>query len=98
MGWAAGYIAKLKTGESVTFRPRGRSMEPIIRDGQEVTVDPLKPDDVIAVGDVVLCKVNGNEYLHLVKHRESDKFLIGNNKGRVNGMIGLGSIYGRWRR
>lgn len=98
MGWAAGYIAKLKAGESVTFRPHGRSMEPLIRDGQEVTVDPIKPGDVIAVGDVVLCKVNGNEYLHLVKHREPDKFLIGNNKGRVNGMIGSEAIYGRWRR
>lgn len=100
MGWASQHIAKLKAGESVTFRPRGRSMEPLIRDGQEVTVDPIKPDDVLEVGDVVLCTVRGNDYLHLIRDRDKVRtwFLIGNKRGGINGGIGLDAIYGRWRR
>lgn len=27
MSWAASYIAKLKIGETVSFRPRGNSMQ-----------------------------------------------------------------------
>jgi hypothetical protein len=27
MGWATSYIAKLKDGETITFRPRGHSMK-----------------------------------------------------------------------
>lgn len=65
MGWAAPYIEKLKRGETVQFRPRGHSMTGRVNDGQLVTVEPLK--QAAKRGDVVLCKVNGREYLHLVK-------------------------------
>ena len=34
MGWATGHIAKLKAGETVSFRPRGDSMVPKIRSGE----------------------------------------------------------------
>jgi hypothetical protein len=30
MSWATSYIAKLKLGETVSFRPRGNSMKGII--------------------------------------------------------------------
>ncbi len=84
MGWATNYIQKLERGETVSFRPRGNSMVPKIKSGQLVTVEPVALADVKR-GDIVLCKVRGREYLHLVKARTFDTVQIGNNKGRING-------------
>ena len=84
MGWATRYAAALKCGETVRFRPRGHSMTGRVNDGQLVTVEPL-PNGGANVGDVVLCRVDGREYLHLVKARDGGEYLIGNNKGKVNG-------------
>jgi hypothetical protein len=95
MGWATHYIAMLLDGESVSFRPRGNSMVGKIESGQLCTVVPFNDDDEIDVGDIVLCKVNGREYLHLVKAKQGDRFQIGNNRGRINGWIGRNSIFGR---
>ena len=94
MGWATQYIAKLKDGETVSFRPRGNSMIGKIKSGQLCTVVPVDPS-VVEVGDIVLCKVNGREYLHLVKAKQGPRFQIGNNRGRINGWITRGSIFGR---
>jgi hypothetical protein len=94
MGWATVYIDKLKKGETVQFRPRGNSMKGKIDSGQLCTVAPIKAEEV-EVGDVVLCKVNGNQYLHLVKARQGQRFQIGNNRGRINGWVGLNGIYGK---
>ncbi len=94
MGWAIGYIARLKEGETVSFRPRGNSMQGKIESGQLCTVEPVDAD-TLEVGDIVLCKVNGNEYLHLVKAMQGKRFQIGNNKGRINGWITANAIYGR---
>ncbi len=66
MGWATQYISKLAEGETVSFRPRGNSMVGKIESGQLCTVVPIPADEEIKVGDIVLCKVNGREYLHLV--------------------------------
>lgn len=93
MGWAAHYIEKLKQGETVSFRPRGRSMSGKIESGQLVTVEPLKTDP--KVGDVVLCRVKGSEYLHLVKAVDVARFQIGNNRGGINGWVSRDSIFGR---
>ena len=93
MGWAAHYIEKLKAGETVSFRPRGNSMTGKIESGQLCTVEPIDPEDV-RVGDIVLCKVKGAEYLHLVKAIQGMRYQIGNNKGRINGWITGKSIFG----
>ena len=93
MGWASHHIAKLKEGETVSFRPRGNSMAGKIDSGQLCTVAPIGENP--KVGDIVLCKVNGNEYLHLIKSVKGDRFQIGNNKGRINGWVGLNSIFGK---
>lgn len=97
MSWAAEHVKKLQAGETVTFKPRGRSMEPIIMDGQEVTVTPVLYGNGVEAGDVVLCKVQGHHYLHLVKRHDAKnhKFLIGNNKGKLNGWIDCAAIYGK---
>jgi hypothetical protein len=94
MGWAIQYIAKLKNGEVFSFRPRGNSMKGKIESGQLCTVVPVAPEE-INVGDIVLCKVNGREYLHLVKAIQGQRFQIGNNRGRINGWITANSIFGK---
>jgi hypothetical protein len=94
MGWATHYIAALKTGETVQFRPRGSSMTGRVNSGQLVTVAPLGAE-LPAKDDIVLCKVNGNEYLHLVKAVNAGRYQIGNNRGGINGWVGVGQIYGR---
>jgi hypothetical protein len=94
MGWATQYIARLHEGETVQFRPRGNSMSGKIDSGQLCTVEPVDPT-TLCVGDIVLCKVKGTEYLHLIKAIQGQRFQIGNNRGRINGWITAHSIYGR---
>lgn len=94
MGWATLYIARLRAGETVRFRPRGNSMSPKIESGQLCTVEPVDVN-ALAVGDIVLCKVAGKEYLHLIKALQPGRFQIGNNRGFINGWVGSNSIYGR---
>ena len=94
MGWATPYIDKLRRGETVQFRPRGNSMIGKIESGQLCTVVPVNSDN-LEVRDIVLCKVNGYQYLHLIKARQGDRFQIGNNRGRINGWIGANGIYGK---
>lgn len=94
MGWATHYIEKLRAGETVTFRPRGNSMVPRIRSGQLCTVAPVDPASVDQ-GDVVLCKVHGAEYLHLVSAVKDGRFQISNNHGHINGWIGPAQLFGR---
>ena len=93
MGWASAYIEKLRGGEPVSFRPRGHSMSGKIDSGQLCTVEPVDPS-TLRVGDIVLCKVNGREYLHLVKAIQGERFQIGNNRDRINGWVSAGSIFG----
>lgn len=94
MGWATHYIEKLRAGETVSFRPRGASMKGKIDSGQLCTVAPVEPS-ALSVGDIVLCRVRGNEYLHLVKAINGERFQIGNNRGLVNGWIGANGIFGK---
>ncbi len=95
MGWATQYIAKLKDGETVQFRPRGNSMVGKIESGQLCTVESIEDAGKLNVGDIVLCKVNGNQYIHLVKAIQGQRFQIGNNRGRINGWITANSIFGK---
>lgn len=65
-----------------------------IESGQLCTVEPVASES-LEVGDIVLCKVNGSEYLHLVKAIQGPRFQIANNRGRINGWITSNSIFGR---
>ena len=94
MGWATHYIEKLRTGETVSFRPRGASMKGRIESGQLCTIVPVDCS-TLSVGDIVLCKVRGAEYLHIVKAINGERFQIGNNRGGINGWIGATGIFGR---
>lgn len=95
MSWAAQYIKMLDEGQVIQIRPHGGSVKGIIESGQLVTIEPIGtvPPDI---GDVVLCKVHGRQYLHIVKSVGSDgRFLIGNNRGHINGWCSAAAIYGR---
>lgn len=94
MGWATHYIEKLRIGETVSFCPRGASMKGRIESGQLCTVAPADCS-TLSVGDIVLCKVRGAEYLHLVKAISGERFQIGNNRGGINGWIGAAGIFGK---
>ena len=94
MGWATAYIQKLRDGETVQFRPRGNSMSGRVESGQLVTVEPVTDTHALRPGDIVLCKVQGREYLHLVQKVGQDgQVLIGNNRGHTNGWTR--TVYGK---
>ena len=57
-------------------------------------MEPADPA-TLEVGDIVLCKVNGREYLHLIKAIQGNRFQIGNNRGRINGWISANSVFGK---
>ncbi len=94
MGWADAHVDRLRHGETVAFRPRGNSMTPRIRSGQLCTLEPTVAP---SAGDVVLCKVSGRVYLHLVRairrQGESSSYLIGNAHGGTNGWTT--TVYGK---
>lgn len=94
MGWASGHIERLQRGETVRVRPRGASMKGKIESGQLCTIEPVDTA-ALKIGDIVLCRVRGAEYLHLVKAIQGERFQIGNNRGRINGWIGPRSIFGK---
>lgn len=92
MGWATRHIEDLTAGKTVQCRPKGNSMAPLIHSGDLVEIAPLVCDP--AVGDIVLCKVKGNQYLHLVSAKKGEQYQISNRKGFVNGWCSRQSIYG----
>ena len=77
------------------FRPRGNSMIGKISSGDLCTVEPVTKQTELKVGDIVLCKVNGKQYLHLIKAIQEDRYQIGNNRGFINGWTSRNCIYGR---
>lgn len=84
----------LRSGQTVSFRPTGQSMKGRIESGQLCTVAPVDPA-TLSVGDIVLCKVGGNEFLHIVRAIDGARFQIGNNRGFINGWLGPSAIYGK---
>lgn len=65
-----------------------------IDSGQLCAVVPL--DGItLGTGDIVLCRVRGAEYLHLIKAIQGPRYQIGNNRGRINGWITVNAIFGR---
>ncbi|MEC3913275.1 S26 family signal peptidase [Nocardia sp. CDC160] len=68
-------------------------MVPLIRSRQLVTVAPVDPTRV-EVGDIVLARVSGTVYLHLVTAIDGKRVQIGNNRGRINGWTSHDRIFG----
>jgi phage repressor protein C with HTH and peptisase S24 domain len=97
MNWEQ-HKLKLALGETVSFRPHGNSMQPIIESGNLVTVEPISKHS-IKEGDVVFCKVKGTFYVHLVEavmRKKGDTLVqIGNNKKHTNGTISIDDVFGK---
>ncbi|GAB3851187.1 S24/S26 family peptidase [Dactylosporangium cerinum] len=87
--------ARVAAGATVQFRPSGSSMVPLVRSRDLVTVRPVDPAKV-EVGDIVLAKVAGTVYLHLVSAIDAagGRVQISNNRGRINGWTGHAKVYG----
>jgi hypothetical protein len=66
-----------------------------IGDGDLVTLEPCRAED-LAAGDIVFVRVRGH---HLVLHQilacEPGRFLIGNSAGRADGWVSALEIFGR---
>lgn len=92
MNWQK-HIEDLKTGKTVSFRPRGNSMKPKIESGELVTVSPETND--LKQGDIVFCKVKGNNYIHLISAIDGERYQISNNHNFINGWISKNSIFGK---
>jgi hypothetical protein len=95
MGALDAIAARVAQGHTVDFRPSGSSMVPLIRNRQLVTVTPVDPTKV-EVGDIVLARVAGATYLHLVSAVDAStgRVQISNNRGRVNGWTNHARVYG----
>jgi signal peptidase I len=77
----------------VTFKTRGGSMTPLVNSGDVVTVTPVGDREVMR-GDIVLARVGGQLYLHLVTATDKNRVQISNNHGRVNGWTPRPSVHG----
>jgi len=64
----------------------GNSMMPLIKSGS--TMSYAKQENY-EVDDIVICKVKGKIFCHLIKGKrlidDKPQYLIGNNKGKING-------------
>lgn len=94
MSWAKFAIEALQRGETCQIRPRGHSMRGRVNDGALVTLEPCDPS-TLQPEDIVLVKVRGRDYLHLITARDGERFQIGNNRGHINGWVGQHCIYGK---
>ncbi len=94
MSWAFSAIQALREGRTITICPSGDSMKPKISSGDHVT---LIPCDLLTLqqGDIVLVRVNGHDYLHLIKGIRTGEILIGNAQGHLNGWTALKNIFGK---
>jgi hypothetical protein len=95
MGKMDAIASRVADGATVEFRPTGSSMVPLIKSRELVTVAPVDPAKV-QVGDIVLARVAGTVYLHLVSALDPARrrVQISNNRGRVNGWTGYARVFG----
>lgn len=93
MNWASHAIETLQRGEPARVRPRGHSMRGRVEDGALVTVEPIG-ERSLQPGEIVLVRVHGHVYLHLIKAVQGERYLIGNNRGGTNGWVGRTAVYG----
>lgn len=86
---------KLREGYTCMVVGVGNSMTPILKSRQAVMCEPVFENTELSKRDIVLCKVKGRYYLHLIHAIRDGQYLIGNNHGHMNGWVSKGSIFGR---
>ena len=85
----------LIAGETCKVTGVGNSMTPILKSKQAVICEPVTDSTILKKKDIVLCKVNGRCYLHLIHGIRDDSFLIGNNHGHMNGWTNRKNVFGK---
>jgi hypothetical protein len=90
----------LRAGEICKVTGIGNSMTPILKSRQPVICIPVTEETELKKRDIVLCKVNGHFYLHLIwsikkGKNDTQMFLIGNNHNHANGTISRSQIFGK---
>jgi len=88
-------LEALLRGETITVKPHGNSMTPLLKSGDPVTLKPITLSEV-KKDDIVFCKVNGHFYIHLVTAVKEGQVQISNNHGHVNGWTT--KVYGKAER
>jgi hypothetical protein len=87
---------KLRSGEVCKVRGIGNSMTPILKSKQDVICIPVTENTILKKHDIVLAKVKGHWYLHLIHAIKNDTlYLIGNNHNHMNGWVSRACIYGK---
>ncbi len=97
MNFYSRHIEALRAGRVVSFRPHGNSMQGRVESGQLCTLEPVKDPSALKVGDIVLAKVHGHVYLHLIKAIQVNgirRFLIGGVRSE-NGWASENAVFGR---
>jgi hypothetical protein len=89
------WIARLRAGETVSFREGGNSMTPRIKSREKCTYSPVTSIDDIKVGDAVFCRVGGSYFTHLVTAIRGEQVQISNNHGHVNGWTSISNVFGK---
>jgi len=84
---------RLIAGETIKIKTSGNSMSGKIDNGSFVTIEPIE-DRVLKKKDVVLSKVNGRLYLHLITGVRENSYQISNNHGYVNGWALKKNVFG----
>lgn len=90
----------LRDGETCKVIGIGNSMTPILKSRQSVICVPVTEETELKKRDIVMCKVNGHFYLHLIwsvkrGKNNCEQYLIGNNHNHANGIIGRQHIFGK---
>lgn len=95
------YIEELKAGKTVQFRPAGHSMDPLIKAGQLVTVEPINRGGTfngVDATSIVLVTVHISTFLHRVAGISNVGHIrwyrIEGCKGNLNGWVTEDKIHG----
>ena len=86
---------RLQQGETCIVVGYGNSMTPKLMSGEAVIMEPVIKDTILEKGDIVLVKVNGRYYCHLISAIRKNSYQISNNHKHVNGWVSKSKIYGR---
>jgi hypothetical protein len=93
MSWVKQVLEGLAADQAIDAQPFGGSMRGRIESGQRVTIEPVT-DCHIEIGDAVFVRWKRNYLLHLVKDIAEERYLIGNNVGKINGWVKREDVLG----
>ena len=96
MSWADEAIESLAQGAYTRIQARGTAMTGKVNEGDMVTLEYCEPRKLV-LGDIVLVKVKGTVYLHLIAaiNTKEGRFQIGNTRGEIKGWVSGAAIYGK---